>query len=116
MTTRRYPYLVRGSSPGLDGSDIVRRTMDGRTARTAWFLAATIGGVLGAALFDRLSGDSLIGYVLAAIGGAAAGLIIGAMLLRFVVEVGELTGLSDEESRFPRIRKFFDSFTFPNEP
>jgi hypothetical protein len=88
---------------------------EGRGARVLLGLSAALGCFLGIALFSTLSGGSMLGYVLAGSGGSALGLIIAVVLLKAIWEISEFTGLSGEESRFPRLRKFFDSFTLRNE-
>jgi len=89
---------------------------EGKGARILLGLLAALGGLLGIALFSAFSGGSMLGFVFASLGGVAVGLIIGAVVLKVIWEVGEFTGLSDDESRFPRLRRFFDSFTLPNQP
>ena len=89
------------SVPGADNAQGFDKMGEGRVARVLLGLAAALGGLLGSALYSALSGGSMLGYVLAGLGGCAVGLMVAVVVLKVIWEVGEFTGLLAEESRFP---------------
>jgi hypothetical protein len=71
-------------------------------------IGAVAGAGFAALLVVLFAETSALGVVGAAIAGAVGGIVIVAGFVEVIILIGEWTGLSDPDSRFPRIRGFFE--------